>query len=223
MRFSKSDMSVDATQPVYLYEAPFHFLMASEDPALMNLQVPTGITRWGSLPDMSSIATTGWRGRSWLLRLICVPNWSSVQWCNHQTGLSNPFIPSVQENKGDSRAWVLAWAAGTAGHSESWRVMTAACMGPPVPILMGHWQQCSGTCRALASSPQHTGHPRWADLTVGCQHRVVGVCVPRLEPGASKRGNYVSKSHNSLLCLLLGQCCYASPFLQANCCLTVLS
>lgn len=223
MRFSKFDTSVDATQPIYLYEAPFNFLVASEDPPLVNSQVHTGITRWRSLPGMSSIATAGWWGRRWLLRLICVPNWSSVQWCNRQTGLSNPLIPSVQENKGDLRAWVLARAAGTAGHNESWRVMTVACTGPPVPILTGHWQWRSGTCRALASSPQHTGRLRWADLTVGCQHRAVGVCVPRLEPGASKRGNYVSKSHNSLLRLLLGQRCYASPFLQANCCLTVLS
>jgi len=46
----------------------------------------------------------------------------------------------VQENNGDLRACFLAWATGTAGHSRSCRVMTAACAGPPIPILMGHWQ-----------------------------------------------------------------------------------
>lgn len=49
MRFSKFDTSVDATQPIYVYEAPFHFLTASEDPGrappLMSLQVLAGITR----------------------------------------------------------------------------------------------------------------------------------------------------------------------------------
>lgn len=62
------------------------------------------------------------------------------QWHNHQIGLSNTLIPTVQENKGDLRACFLAWASVTSGHSKSWRVMTAACEGPLVPVLMGHWQ-----------------------------------------------------------------------------------
>lgn len=62
------------------------------------------------------------------------------RWHNHQIGLSNTLIPTVEENKGDLRACFLAWASVTSGHSKSWRVMTAACEGPLVPVLMGHWQ-----------------------------------------------------------------------------------
>lgn len=62
------------------------------------------------------------------------------QWRNHQIRLSNTLIPIVQENKGDLRACFLAWASVTSGHSKSWRVMTTACEGPLVLVLMGHWQ-----------------------------------------------------------------------------------
>lgn len=52
MRFSKFDTSLGATQAIYLYEAPFHLLMARENPgrgpSMRNFL--SGITKRGSCP-----------------------------------------------------------------------------------------------------------------------------------------------------------------------------
>lgn len=157
--------------------------------------------------------------------LPCLPTKLRSQYWfpNHQIGLSNALIPSAQEYKGDLRACFSAWACGTAGHSNSWRVMTAACVGPPVPVLMEHWHpvlrdmQCFGFIPSTHWPSEISRPDSWL-LAQSSR----SLCPP-LKPGANERGNSVSKSHNSLLRLLLGWYCYASPFLQANCCLTALS
>lgn len=142
------------------------------------------------------------------------------QWHSYQIILSNTLIPSVQENKGDWKVCFLAWASGTAGHGKSWKALIAACSGlHPDGALAASAQGHIGLWLHSLDTLANWDELTW-QLAGGTEQQEF---VPPLDPGARKRGNYVYKSHNSFLYLLLEWCCYASLFLQANCCLAVLS